>query len=469
MRDTRQRICIIGGGPAGISAAMYLEKFGYRNYEIYEKLGRVGGKSYSPVIHVRNNEARTFEVGAIMGNKTYYAVHELEQFAGVTHTDGPNLRRMYRDSFGQEVFPFDSKKDPSFDKTISLLKLKKQTKRFVELMNTKYRGYDCYGHVGVAQGRYSGLSRAEDKALRRIHGVNPNLKDLAMPFDKFCRINEVEEVMKTWIGPFTALGCGYFDEIPSAYVLKHLNTTAMTEFTGMRQWTWKEGTQSIYEAANRKLANPAHLHTEVVKVERPENEPIRVTIEDAGGVHTEAFDRLIVTTPLNWFMEYADANEEERDLFSRILHEKLVDFIATFEPGDGPSMSGYILDNLTPQTRGHAMVYYHRWEELGDDCPCTVYALRGHLGDKDVDYDYTIQMMEEDMKRCGFQIKERLHEQETYSCPHISTEDYAAGWYDRLEALQGNRNTFYAGEILSFGDMEDTCASSRDIVGRFFK
>ena len=165
----------------------------------------------------------------------------------------------------------------------------------------------------------------------------------------------------------------------------------------------------------------------------------------------------------------ADADDEEKELFSKIVHEKYVDFIASFEPGDGPTISGYIFDNMTPQTRGHAMVYYHRWEDLSDNCPCTVYALRNHAGDEDVDYDYTIKMMEEDMRRCGFRVKERMYEQETYYCPHVSPEDYAAGWYDRLDALQGNKNTYYAGEILSFGDMEDTCASSRDIVGRFFR
>ena len=39
---------------------------------------------------------------------------------------------------------------------------------------------------------------------------------------------------------------------------------------------------------------------------------------------------------------------------------------------------------------------------------------------------------------------------------------------DKLEEIQGKHNTFFAGEILSFGDMEDTCASSKDIVERFF-
>ena len=66
MANLNDRVCIIGGGPAGISAAMYLQKKGYTNYEVYEKLNKVGGKSYSPKIEV-NGEERTYETGAIMG------------------------------------------------------------------------------------------------------------------------------------------------------------------------------------------------------------------------------------------------------------------------------------------------------------------------------------------------------------------------------------------------------------------
>ena len=50
MDNKDQRICIIGGGPAGTSAAMYLEKNGYDNYVIYEKTDRVGGKAFSPLM-----------------------------------------------------------------------------------------------------------------------------------------------------------------------------------------------------------------------------------------------------------------------------------------------------------------------------------------------------------------------------------------------------------------------------------
>ncbi len=470
MSKKTDRICIIGGGPAGISAAMYLEKKGYKNYVIYERQNRVGGKCFSPRIEV-NGENRTYETGAIMGAITYHAVHEVEEFAGVGHDDGPNMRRMYRDKTGKEIHPFEPKIDFSFSKLFSLLKLKRQMKKLVEIMDTKYKGYDCYGHRGVAQGRYSGLSKGLDDALQHIEGENPNLKDLALPFDQFCRLNGVEEVMRIWIGPYTSFGYGYFDEIPAAYVMKYLDTTTAIEFVNMRLWTWKEGTQSIYEAANKKLKHPAELNTEVVKIVRPKEGKegkIKVTVMKGKKKSVEEFDKLIVTTPLDHFAAYADARDEEKELFGKIIHEKYVDFIARFKKDGGPTISGYIFDNMTVDRLGHAMVYYHRWEDQGANCPSTVYALRNHMGSKDVPYRETIKRMMEDMELCGFPVKQRLYEQESYYCPHVSPKDYADGWYDKLEEMQGKQNTYYAGEIISFGDMEDTCAASKDLVERFF-
>ena len=84
MKDLNQRICIIGGGPAGTSAAMYLEKKGYTNYVIYEKSDHVGGKAFSPKMKVKTAdgkwEERTIEMGAVMGCDTYFAVAECEEF-----------------------------------------------------------------------------------------------------------------------------------------------------------------------------------------------------------------------------------------------------------------------------------------------------------------------------------------------------------------------------------------------------
>ncbi|MBQ8141566.1 MAG: FAD-dependent oxidoreductase [Bacilli bacterium] len=486
MSENKGRICIIGGGPAGLSCAMYLEKKGYTDYVIYEKLNKVGGKCYSPKIKVSHNgveEEKSFETGAIMGAITYHAVSEMEEFGGYYHKgpdfkEGePNMRREFRDLDGTIQHPFEPKVNFSFKKLFSLMKLKKQMKKLNHLMQTKYVGYDCYGHLGVASGKYKGISKGvagycgateENSFPNYIEGENPNLKDLALPFSEFCKINGVEEVQRIWIAPFTSFGYGFFDEIPAALVMKYLDVTTALEFVGMKLWTWQDGTQEIYVHVNDKLQHPAILNTEVVKVERPEGEKIRVTIRHEGVESVEEFDKLIVTTPLDYFKDYADATEEERELFSKIVHEKYVDYIATFEPGKSPNISGYMVDNMVPERLGHAMVYYNRWQYLDRDCPATVYALRNHTGSEDVSYEYCMKTMDEDMAKVGFPIKDKLYAQEVYYCPHVSCKDYADGWYDRLEALQGNKNTYYAGEIISFGDMEDTCAASKDIIGRFF-
>ena len=144
--DKNVRVAIIGGGPAGLSAGMYLEKKGYENYVIFEKSDRVGGKCWSPTY-----KGKRYEMGAIMGVPSYYAVHDVEVFAGVTH-DGPRLHRTYRLPNG--------KVDTRFDKKLfnipHLLKLKSQIKKFGEILETKYKGYDICGHRGVSHHREMG-------------------------------------------------------------------------------------------------------------------------------------------------------------------------------------------------------------------------------------------------------------------------------------------------------------------------
>ena len=486
MANSKDRICIIGGGPAGLACGMYLEKKGYENYTIYEKLNKVGGKAWSPKLTVTHNgvtEEKSFETGAIMGAITYHAVSEMEEFGGYYHKGPdfkpgePNMRREFRKLDGRIDDWTNPKVDFSFKKLVGLLKLKKQMKKLNELMQTKYVGYDCYGHIGVAKGEYFGISKGvdghcgattENSFPNYIKGTNPNLKYLALPFSEFCKLNHVEEVQRIWIAPFTSFGYGYFDEIPAALVMKYLDVTTALEFVKLRLWTWQDGTQQIYEHVNAKLKHPAILQTEVVKVERPDGKVLVTTRDAKGKEKTEEFDKLIVTTPLDYFKNYADATDEEKELFSKIVHERYIDYIATFEEGKSPNISGYMVENMTPERLGHAMVYYNRWQCLDRDCPATVYALANHTGDPDKDYDEVQKTMDEDMARVGFPIKDKHFAQEVYYCPHVSCEDYANGWYDRLEALQGNKNTFYAGEIISFGDMEDTCAASKDIVGRFF-
>lgn len=257
--DKNVRICIVGGGPAGLSAGMYLEKKGYENYTILERLDRVGGKCWSPTYN-----GRRYEMGAIMGVPSYYAVHDVEEFCGITH-DGPQLNRNYKNKNDDVIEPFEPKKN--ILKIPRLLRMKKQVKKLGELLETKYKGYDVNGHRGVAEGRYDGFSQASAKR-EPVKGENPNLKDLCLPFKEFCKLNGVDLIQDIWIGPFTSFGYGYFDEIPAAYVLKYLDFQTCMNFVKINLWTWKNGTQYIWEQLNDHLKHPARLSSKIEKVER---------------------------------------------------------------------------------------------------------------------------------------------------------------------------------------------------------
>lgn len=446
------KICIIGAGPAGLSAGMYLEQKGYDNYTILERNDHVGGKCNSPTYN-----GRRYEMGAIMGVPSYYAVHDVEEFCGFTH-DGPKLNRDYKDKNGNVIYPFDPKKNPL--QIPHLLKMRSQVKKFGELLETKYKGYDVNGHRGVAQGRYDGY--AVTPGREKVSGENPNLKDLTLPFKDFCKLNGVELVQDIWIGPYTSFGYGYFDEIPAAYVLKYLDFQTTMNFVNVNLWTWKDGTQSIWERLNDKLKNHARLNSTISSVERKDGK-VYVTVNG----QVEEYDKLIVTAPLAKFGDYADIREDEKKYFDKIDYERYDTMAFMPEDGKVPATSYYIFENMTPETIGHLMVYYRRWRD-DDNQPIVTYTLRNHKDRPVLDYEATKKVVLDDLKTMKNPAKEVINEGEWYYFPHVFSEDYAAGWYDDVEAMQGKYDTFYAGEIMAFGDMDETAEYSRELVDRFF-
>nr|WP_072514726.1 FAD-dependent oxidoreductase [Ndongobacter massiliensis] len=456
-----ERICIVGGGPAGTSAAMYLEKNGYYNYTIYEKNDKVGGKCRSPLMKVKNKdgewEDRTIEMGAVMGCDTYFAVQECEEFGHTTHKDGPPMGRVFMNTDGTKL------------KTSKIALLKKlwALRKMTKLLNTKYKGYDVNGHRGVAEGRYEGPCPSPEMKLAHIEGENPNLKDLSMPFIDFLRLNKCEDAMLVWKGPFTSFGYGYFDEIPAAYVLKYLDAFTVRQFlrAGLL-WTWKDGTQSIWQGVNDHLKHPVVLNTEVNRIERKENK-VYVTVTDQGGERTEEFDKLIICTPLELFMNYGDAREDEKDLFSKIVHKKYFTMAVRTAEDNTPDISYYYFQNMTVETRGHLMVFYHRWPDCGPQ-PLVTFTLRNHKDHEDVPFEVAKQTTLDDMAKSGLPVEKIERIDDWYYFPHVNSEDYAAGWYDKVEAMQGKDNTYYAGEVMAYGDMEETVEYSRDLVRRFF-
>ena len=52
--------------------------------------------------------------------------------------------------------------------------------------------------------------------------------------------------------------------------------------------------------------------------------------------------------------------------------------------------------------------------------------------------------------------------------PHVSTDNMGAGFYDDLEALQGEFHTYYCGEVMSFPLVELVAEYSRALIDEYF-
>lgn len=452
MADVKEKICIIGGGPAGLSAAMHLEKKGYDNYVILEKEDHVGGKCHSPY-----HDGKRFEMGAIMGCPTYNAVREAELFGGATHENGPDLVRDYRKGNGKLYYPFDPKRNPF--KVPKLLKMKNQIKKLGTLLETKYKGYAYTGHLGVSEGRYDGFDPVTGE---HVTGENPNLKDLSMNFKAFCEMNGVELAQDAWIGPYTAFGYGFFDEIPAAYVLKYLDFETTMYFLQGNLWTWIEGTQSIWEGVNNHLKHPARLNSKIEKVTRKDGK-IQVAVNGA----VEEYDKIIVTAPLQYMPNYFDATKEEKEYFSKIDYERYDVEAVTVNKDTYPPKSSYMFENMVPERIGRLMIFYRRWVNEPNQV-ITTYILRNYKGKEYVTFEEGKKTALKDMEICTVKPEKVVYERDWYYFPHVFENDYKAGWYEKVEAMQGKNNTYYAGEIMSFGDMEETAQYSKDLVARFF-
>ena len=124
---------------------------------------------------------------------------------------------------------------------------------------------------------------------------------------------------------------------------------------------------------------------------------------------------------------------------------------------------------MTNETRGHLMVFYHRWSDGVTDQPLVTFTLRNHEGMEDVPFDKAKETTLKDMELCGLKVDKIERIDDWYYFPHVAARIMPTVGMKRLKAMQGKDNTFYAGEVMAFGDMEETVEYSRDLVRRFFK
>lgn len=408
------RIGIIGAGAAGLTAAEALKSKGYTDITVLERGNQAGGKCRS-----FQYEGRFYELGAGIIVANNHTVHKLAKKFGV---------EVALIDFSRENLFFDIETGKLF-KWISFL----ETLDFLRQISFKYRKL---AH------RYK---KVTEVGLRQVD------KDLCLPFASFAAAHKIDLVAKAFGPFFTGFGYDCLDRVPAAYVLKYYSLPTLKSFFKKQVYHFPTGIQSLWSAVAE--GHKVIYDSTIMKVERSETVTVRT---EAGELQ---FDSLIVAGPLDESLKYLNASEEEKHLFSKIVYCDYRTFALRVK--DFPKNNGYIPGNFSSSRKGQPIFWYNRYP---DSNLYTFYV----LGDWKISDEEVLKNIGQVVRQLGGTI-EGVHQQEHWKYfPHVSAEEMRAGYFDKLEALQGKNHTYYAGEFLNFSTVEFSAEQAADLVERFF-
>ncbi len=402
------RIGVIGGGASGLSAADALRERGFSRVTVLERADRVGGKCLTI-----EHDSRRYELGAVAMTAAYRSVAALmaeHGFSARRHVGGLSL-----DVHGL---------------------------RHAYVPPVLRRSWHRFGPQAL---KMTALLQWHRRIRRPgFAGASPALD---VPFAEWARAHGIDipaALVAYW---FTSFGYGYFDRMPALYVLK------LASMMGPVSEIENGGYGDLWASVARRL--DVRLGAPALRIER---RPEGVRVETSAG--TFDFDAIILATPLREMLDVLDASREEQDLFSRIRHHE---YYVTFAQIAGMPRDRYMYlpDHLGPSTIGEPMLVYRPFRDRDE-------VIFYSLGRSPHDAAHVEARVRALVARLGGTTSEVLRVDHWRYFPHVLTADLKEGFYARLEALQGTRRTYYAGEILAFPLVEAVTAYSRELVSRFF-
>jgi protoporphyrinogen oxidase len=193
---------------------------------------------------------------------------------------------------------------------------------------------------------------------------------------------------------------------------------------------------------------------------RPDDRHSPVTVETTTGELT--FDRLIVACPLDAALEFLDASDEERVLFRAIRSCSLWQ-AAVKMTGLDALPGALILDENQSYDRRGRPIFVCRHHPDQPWYYVVGYARPGQLA-SDVEQEVTAQLT-----ALGGRL---LAPPDVvfwpHYFPHYGRPELEAGYLPRLERLQGQRATYYVGEILANLSVQSAVEYAQGAADRFF-
>jgi predicted NAD/FAD-dependent oxidoreductase len=413
-KDRLTRFGIIGAGAAGLTAAVTLKEMGYQNITILEKESYAGGKCRSV-----DYEGLSYELGAGIISGNQQTILQLVQKAGLATVPV---------SFGSYNF-YDLQKGGLCEDDSTMV----ERISFWWQLLLKYRRL-CFKYQKVQEPGFT--------------GIDP---DLFINFSDWVKTHHLELLQKNLECVFTGFGYGYWEEIPAAYVLKYYSWDALKAYMRREIFCFPDGIQQLWQilAADHQVL----FNTTIRAIHRQDV----VTIET--NKSALEFDVLLLTCPLEEVLLLLEGSPTEKDLFSKIKYNDYQTYACVIT--DFPNQTGFIPAHFCAEKKGQPIFWYKRYSDTDF---YTFYVLGDwHQTEKEI-----TQNIETCIKKLGGSLQQ-IHSVSRWKYfPHVATEDLQNGFYEKLESIQGEKHTYYMGELLNFSMVESTAAYAKDLVGRCF-
>lgn len=273
------------------------------------------------------------------------------------------------------------------------------------------------------------------------------------------------------------LACGYtnYASAPALYVIKGLSTMVskfsviefllFCFFENIARQNAMQGFQEIWirvanDLKNVRLSSPVEQVVRRIENDKP-------VIEVTASGTTGTYDRLIITCDLRIAAQFLDSNATEQSLFGLVKSEDFdvhlskvsgcinlpakgsVDYFDQYATLDA---DGHAINAVTLAGIKDIVMSYHHFPPNMSEGNRLVILKEGLTLICNATFESTILKVAWD-----------------YYSPYVDAEALNQGFHQNLEALQGQRGTYYAGSIFNLDGAEETAEYSKDMVYRSFK
>ena len=345
----------------------------------------------------------------------------------------------------------------------------RETSTFLELL----RGFIKYSWL-----RFKLCKIINPPGFKDIH-KHP---ELCVPFATWLEQNKLSALQRLFEIPITIMGYGYLKDIAAPYALKYMSLLTFVPMAfkvlPITSWIpWPKrfiyGYQRLWEAVAKDLN--VRLNVEIANIKRTDGQIHIEFFYDEQSLNklkptkeTFKFDHLIVACPLDATLlaGLLDQDEREKNAFQATQTYSYCLTSYNVEFPDIPWQQQ--LFATVPLTEFRTPWAITR--QMKDSFLMQFYT-RVSLEDNDTVVEPLVkQGIKDFVKRLGGTIDhEEWHTYDRWPYfQHVTAKDMENGFYERLENLQGHRNTYYTGGLMNFELVEQIIAYNRYLIGEHF-